>query len=82
MGGPRSDEDQLLAIALGSRENDRRVLPDRRTGIDRRQYAEVAPDTERRSGTDRRQRLRRAGEAPGGLLARASDAARTSDRRH
>jgi hypothetical protein len=60
MGSDRSRRDTLLAVALGSRRQDkeRRVLPDRRSGIDRRKIPlEVA--TERRSRADRRQAIRR-----------------------
>jgi hypothetical protein len=49
----------LLAVALGSRRRDkRRVLPDRRSGIDRRRGSFEVP-FERRSGGERRQAIRR-----------------------
>lgn len=51
--------DVLLAVALGSRRRvERRVLPDRRSGVERRKRTvEVA--AERRSGAERRQGVRR-----------------------
>lgn len=60
MTGKASRSDVLLALALGSRRgrDERRVLPDRRSGVDRRKVqVEVAVD--RRSGADRRQLVRR-----------------------
>jgi hypothetical protein len=61
MGGSRRDV--LLAVALGSRRQkkerlEQRLLPDRRSGIDRRKVSSTAL-TERRSGIERRQALRR-----------------------
>jgi predicted nucleic acid-binding Zn ribbon protein len=60
MGGRASSRDVLLAVALGSRRHDqeRRVLPDRRSGIDRRKVSFTVP-IERRSGVERRQTIRR-----------------------
>jgi hypothetical protein len=60
MGSQASgSRDVLLAVALGSRRRvERRVLPERRSGIDRRKTPlEVA--AERRSGIERRQGVRR-----------------------
>jgi hypothetical protein len=69
---PRND-DVLLAIALGARRQvERRILPDRRSGIERRKrVAEVAH--ERRSGGERRQLVRRDADHDEGptLLAKA-----------
>jgi hypothetical protein len=58
MGGSRRDV--LLAVALGSRrqKKERRLLSDRRSGIDRRKVSSTAL-IERRSGIERRQALRR-----------------------
>ena len=56
-----SRRDVILAVALGSRrrsKDERRVLPDRRGRIDRRN-AEFRVSHERRSGSDRRQVVRR-----------------------
>ena len=51
--------DVLLALALGSRRRtERRVLPDRRSGIERRTRS-VETGVERRSGAERRQLVRR-----------------------
>jgi hypothetical protein len=60
MGGDASRREVLLAVALGSRRkrNERRVFPDRRSGIDRRKTA-VAVPYERRFGSERRQVVRR-----------------------
>jgi hypothetical protein len=60
MGSDHSRRDLLLAVALGSRRQDkeRRVLPDRRSGIDRRKIR-LDVETERRSRTERRQAIRR-----------------------
>jgi hypothetical protein len=60
MGEAPSQEDQLLALALSSvpAREERRLRPDRRTGIERRTRS--APvSTDRRSGVDRRQTVRR-----------------------
>lgn len=60
MGADSSRRDVLLAVALGSRRRrkERRAIPDRRSGIDRRKdVVEVAGD--RRSGMERRQIVRR-----------------------
>lgn len=55
-----SGQDVLLAVALGSRHRDeeRRVFPDRRSGVERRQ-APFEVSSERRSGLERRQTVRR-----------------------
>jgi hypothetical protein len=60
MGGGNSARDVLLAVALGSRREarERRMLPDRRSGIDRRQARFDVPN-ERRCGSERRQVVRR-----------------------
>jgi hypothetical protein len=60
MDGDPSPDEVLLAVALGSSQggNERRLLPDRRSGLDRRQVAVEVP-TEHRSGAERRQTLRR-----------------------
>jgi hypothetical protein len=60
MGGVNSARDVLLAIALGSRRRsqERRMLPDRRSGIDRRKDR-FDVRHERRSGSERRQVERR-----------------------
>jgi hypothetical protein len=60
MGGDTSREDVLLAVALGSSQQgtDRRLLPDRRSGIDRRKAGSDVP-AERRAGSERRQAVRR-----------------------
>lgn len=60
MGGDASRREVLLAVALGSRSKwrERRLLPDRRSGVDRRQVALTAP-VERRWGLERRQLIRR-----------------------
>jgi hypothetical protein len=52
--------DVLLAVALGSRTDqpERRRLPDRRSGIDRRTTTVQVPG-ERRSGAERRRQIRR-----------------------
>lgn len=74
MGEDRSRRELLLAVALGSRrkETERRVLPDRRSGVDRRK-AKLAVVYERRTGIDRRQAMRREidGSQGGSLLHRA-----------
>jgi hypothetical protein len=70
--GERPSEDEIrLAMALAAgRERERRVLPDRRSGIDRRR-TDVPVIEDRRTGEERRRHARRAGErAPGGLLRR------------
>jgi hypothetical protein len=58
MGGDASRRDALLALALGSRrrKKERRLLPDRRSGVDRRRIA-VEVSSERRSGCERRQTI-------------------------
>ena len=59
-GGDATRREMLLAVALGTRRkgSDRRRLPDRRSGIDRRK-ARLAVRYERRSGGERRQVVRR-----------------------
>jgi hypothetical protein len=60
MGDGSSEEEVLLAIALGSaREGtERRMVPDRRSGVERRKASRDVP-YERRSGAERRQVVRR-----------------------
>ena len=61
MGESPSRQEVLLAVALGGsrrKHNERRLLPDRRTGVDRRKARGDAP-YERRSGAERRQAVRR-----------------------
>ena len=61
MSGESSRRELLLAVALGSsrkHSGERRLLPDRRSGIDRRS-ARLEVSEERRSGIERRQRVRR-----------------------
>jgi hypothetical protein len=60
MADDASRRDVLLAVALGSRRkrNERRLLPDRRSGVDRRK-ARLDVPYERRSGSERRQTMRR-----------------------
>lgn len=55
-----SQEEMLLAIALGlpQEQNERRLLPDRRSGVDRRK-TRVDVLYERRSSGERRQAVRR-----------------------
>lgn len=57
-GIPRS-RDVLLAVGLSSRrQEERRLLPDRRSGIERRKRS-LPVEVERRSGVERRQGVRR-----------------------
>ena len=60
VGGEEPRKDVLLAVALGSRRQDkeRRLFPDRRSGIDRRKAGIEVP-SERRSGSERREVVRR-----------------------
>ena len=60
MEGDDSRLEVLLAVALGSRRktSERRMLPDRRSGVDRRKR-QIAVAYERRSGVERRQVARR-----------------------
>lgn len=60
MGGQTSrSREVLLAIALGSRQQqERRLLPDRRSGIERRSMS-MEVEAERRSGVERRRSVRR-----------------------
>jgi hypothetical protein len=70
MGEDPSREDQLLAVALGSARDrpERRIHPDRRSGIDRRKQS-LPVEVERRSGADRRRVVRRrADQAEGATL--------------
>jgi hypothetical protein len=55
------EEEVLLAVALGApgKATERRMLPDRRSGVDRRKTDHHLSD-ERRSGHERRQSMRRA----------------------
>lgn len=64
MDGDASRRDVLLAIALGSRrrKRERRLLPERRSEVDRRQRS-ITVAVERRSGEDRRQNIRRGGDS-------------------
>jgi hypothetical protein len=68
---PRED-DVLLALALAAKHpSERRVHPDRRSGLERRKGI-LETKSERRSGEERRRHARRKGEtSPSGLLARA-----------
>lgn len=53
------DREVLLAVALGSQHRaERRVLPDRRSGVERRKES-VDPRVDRRSAIQRRQVIRR-----------------------
>jgi hypothetical protein len=65
------DDDVLLAVALAAAPPpDRQVLPDRRSGLDRRKEP-MSVSKDRRSGEDRRRHTRREGETPpAGLLRR------------
>jgi hypothetical protein len=58
--GDDSRLEVLLAVALGSRRKrtERRMLPDRRSGVDRRQ-TRLDVDRERRAGIERRDDIRR-----------------------
>lgn len=60
MGDDASQDEMLLAVALGSsrRGGERRMLPDRRSGVDRRKHR-VDVQHERRSNAERRQVARR-----------------------
>jgi hypothetical protein len=60
MGDDATRREVLLAVALGTRRKrkDRRGLPDRRSGIDRRKDR-LPVGEERRSGGERRQVVRR-----------------------
>jgi hypothetical protein len=70
---PPQDEIRLAMALAAGRQRERRVLPDRRSGIDRRR-TEVPVVEDRRSGEERRRHARRAGErAPGGLLRRVRE---------
>jgi hypothetical protein len=72
MGEQPQKDDVLLALALAAdHPSERRVHPDRRSGLDRRKRM-VETKSERRSGEERRGHARRKGEtSPSGLLARA-----------
>jgi len=58
--GDDSRLEVLLAVALGSRRKrtERRMLPDRRSGVDRRQ-TRLGVGRERRAGIERRDEVRR-----------------------
>jgi hypothetical protein len=60
MTDDRSRNETLLAVALGSPRKgaERRMLPDRRSGVDRR-HARLDVPHDRRSGAERRQAVRR-----------------------
>lgn len=60
MGGDASRREVLLAVALGARRKrkERRLLPDRRSGVERRKDRLEVPH-ERRAGSERRQAARR-----------------------
>jgi hypothetical protein len=59
LGDEQSREDVLLAVALGSSAfSERRILLDRRAGIERRRVPVVVA-VEQRSGADRRLVIRR-----------------------
>lgn len=77
-----SREDLLLAVALGSgrARRDRRVRPDRRSGIDRRRQS-LPVETDRRSGADRRDVLRRRSDKTEGATLIEKARARLRDRR-
>jgi hypothetical protein len=71
MGEQPREDDVLLALALAAGDpSERRLLPDRRSGVDRRkETVSVSPD--RRRGAERRRRARRKDEtSPAGLLMR------------
>lgn len=56
---PEGRRDVLLAVGLSSRPHDeRRVFPDRRSGIERRKHVREV-SIERRSGVERRRTVRR-----------------------
>jgi hypothetical protein len=59
-GDSSSQEEMLLAIALGSAREvtERRIVPDRRSGVERRKTRVDVPN-ERRSSGERRQAVRR-----------------------
>jgi hypothetical protein len=60
MGDGLSEDEVLLAVALGSAPEgtERRMVPDRRSGVERRKARQQVPH-ERRLGTERRQTVRR-----------------------
>jgi hypothetical protein len=72
MGDQPREDDVLLALALAAGDPpERRVLPDRRSGLDRRKET-VPVSRDRRLGAERRCRARRKDETtPAGLLMRA-----------
>jgi hypothetical protein len=65
-------DEVMLALALAAdHPSERRVHPDRRSGLERRKRT-VETKNERRSGEERRRHARRKDEtSPSGLLARA-----------
>lgn len=72
MGEEPRENDVLLALALAAGDPpERRVLPDRRSGFDRRKET-VRVSRDRRLGAERRRQARRKDETtPAGLLMRA-----------
>jgi hypothetical protein len=58
MGGSRRDVRLALALGSGREKQERRLLPDRRSGIDRRKLSSTIV-AERRSGIERRRAIRR-----------------------
>jgi len=75
MGEQPSDDEVRLALALAAaHRSERRVLPDRRSGLDRRKETVLGPN-DRRAGEERRRQARRKDETlPTGLLRRAREA--------
>jgi hypothetical protein len=72
MGEEPRENDVLLALALAAGDPpERRVLPDRRSGFDRRKEP-VRVSRDHRLGAERRRQARRKDETtPAGLLMRA-----------
>jgi len=75
MGEQPPDDEVLLALALAAAHPpEPRVLPDRRSGLDRRKERMLVSN-ERRAGEERRRQARRKDETqPTGLLRRAREA--------
>jgi hypothetical protein len=73
----------LLAVALGSRRRakERRMVPDRRSGIDRRRVR-VDVTHERRSGSERRQVVRRKTDRDEGATLLQKASSRLAGRTH
>jgi hypothetical protein len=64
MGERPPNKDVLLALALAAaRTEERRMLPDRRSGLDRRKDTMRVP-SDRRFGSERRRHARRERETP------------------